>query len=380
MNIKKQLFNITCKDYCHKNNYKYSTINVSHTEKTAVPNYIDNPNISNKIDTYHPETYICELLNVNIIGNNNIIFDDNNHCIFDLPFLNYEDRFDLRYNSTYYVDSSVTCIDYNDSFETIDKGIMLITPASFNYYHFNLELLTKLCVLNEMEEYDSIPLLVDERILGIPNLVSELNFLNKSNRKIIYLKEAYSYKINTLIYLSNLTITCTALKPNVTARYLDMIVDSHSIKLLNASLTKDVQPFRKIFISRKYTMLPRLLNQDIVEEIFKGFDYEIVYPEFLSFNDTRDLFSESKFIAGTLGSGLTNILFASKNTTVICIQPKLHEEATFSCISNVLGQKCFYIDAIPQCSPPYDYLTLLNSPATVDIRNLVKFLNKINKN
>ena len=159
-----------------------------------------------------------------------------------------------------------------------------------------------------------------------------------------------------------------------------MVVDSHSIKLLNSLLYKNSKPFRKIYFSRKHTSIPRLLNEDIVEEVLKGFGYEIVYPEFLSFNQCRNLFSESLYIAGTLGSALTNILFCSKETTLICIQPKIHEEATFSCSTNILEQNCYYVDAISQCKPPFDYFSTLNTPYTVKIDSLVKFLNEIHSN
>lgn len=378
MNIKKELRNINCKDYCENNDLKYIVLENAHIEKVACPNYLETDNNEIKyVDVFHPEIYVAELPHVNVLGASSIVFDDNYNCIFDTPFIGMDDRWDLSYYATYYVDKYVTCIDYNDSFETIAEGIMLLAPTSANFYHFNLEILTKLCIINELDEYKTIPLLVDERIRTIPGFQEELDFVNKLDRKIIYLKEFHSYKVRKLIYISNLTITTPGFKPNINAIPSENIMNSNAIKLLNKTLSKKGTPSKRIFISRNVSPNSRLSNQGVVNEIFKGFGYEIVFTELLSLTEKRNLFSEAEFIASPFGSGLTNILFANENSTIICIQPKVYGEAAFSCISNILNQKCYYIDAIPNCSQPYNYLKILHSRPTVDIASLVEFLNRI---
>lgn len=376
MDIKKELRNISCKKYCELNNLKYSVIINEKTERVCIPNYLDNTSPNNMV-TFHPEIYIAELPNVNLIGNTSIIFDNNGYCIFDLPFLNTENRWNLSCFSSYYIDKHITCVDYNDSHELIDKGIMLVASTSFNFYHFNLELLTKLCLIDEIPEYNNIPLIVDERILMQPGFKDELDYVNKNNRKIIYIKHGLSYKVNTLIYLSDLAITAPGINPGVFARYSDMRVNPLSVQLLNKRLKKKCNHFRRVFISRENSPNSRLLNHYIIEQIFEGFGYEIVYAEQLSIQDKINIFSESKYIAGVHGAGLTNCLFASSDATILCIQPKVLEESCFTTLANILDQNCYYIDASPTCSKPYEYAKLLTSPYSVDITYLVSFLYKV---
>lgn len=355
MNIKKELKNITGKEYCSINNLCYSVVIEKCNEKVYIPNYSNDIDIINTIDVLHPEVYIAELPNVNLLGATNIIFDDNNYCIYDLPFLDDENKFDLRYYSIYSIDKKSTLIDYNDSFTTIDEGIMLLAAGSYNFAHFNLELLTKLAVIDEFKEYNNFPLLIDKRLLSIPGFLDQLNLINKHDRKIIYLTEFYSYKIKKLIYISDLSIIPGNLKPGYNFKYSDVIMNPLSINLLHKSLAIKCKPYRKIFISRYHTQNLRLLNQTEIEELFKEFGYEIVYTEFLSLQEKIKLFSEAEFIAGVYGAGITNIIFADEKSTIICIQPRAMEISFFSNVAGILGQKYIAVDAELSSYTPYIY-------------------------
>nr|WP_242976401.1 glycosyltransferase family 61 protein [Clostridium diolis] len=39
-------------------------------------------------------------------------------------------------------------------------------------------------------------------------------------------------------------------------------------------------------MSRRKSLIPRLENQDAVENVFKSFGYEIIFPQDMSFQDT----------------------------------------------------------------------------------------------
>lgn len=90
---------------------------------------------------------------------------------------------------------------------------------------------------------------------------------------------------------------------------------------------KDVQPFRKIYVSRKFRdeTTPsyvfkdqRVASHDEIERVFLNAGFEIAYPEkFEKFEDQIQYFYEAKIIAGLSGSGLTNLLFMQPGQTVI---------------------------------------------------------------
>lgn len=377
VDIKKELLNIPLKKYCEVNNLKISLLIEKTNENVYIPNYLDGTIPATEV-TFHPDVYVAELPNVNLIGNTSIIYDNNGHCIFDLPFLNTDNRWVLSCYSSFYIDQRVTCIDFNDSHEIIDEGIMLVAATDTNFYHYNLELLTKLCLFDEIPEYRNIPLIVNERIAMQPGFKDELDYINKNNRKIIYLKPDCSYQVNKLIHMSDLAITAPGCNPLIFSRYSDMRVNPLSVKLLHKSLVKsNANLTKRIFISRQNSSNHRLLNQALVEQIFKGFGYEIIYTEQLTTQEKTTIFSEAKFIAGVHGAGLTNCLFANSGATLLCIQPKLLEECCFNTLANIINQNCYYIDAQPTCTEPYYFAKLLTTPYSVDIAYLVKYLAKI---
>lgn len=356
MTIEKRLNNISCKEYCHIHNMKYSIILNEHSQKIYIPNYRDKPDSITHTNTVsYPEIYISELDNVNIIGANYIIFDENNYCIYDLPLKDNENKFDLRCNNTVYIDKNNTCINYNEPIETIDEGIMLIGACSFNFSHFHTEVLSKLCLINKIDEYKDVPLLIDEICLMTPHFLEELEMLNKNGRKIIPIKKYCCYNIKKLIYISDLAIYPFEIKEGYYLRNKDCVMDDLCINPLHENFSTKNNIFRKLFISRRNTFNPRLENQDNVEQIFLENGYEIIYPELMSFQDKLKLFSEAKFIAGAYGAGFTNILFANKNAKIICIQPKAIEWPWISNIAGIIGQQCYFLDAELSKDTPYRY-------------------------
>ncbi|MBU3101636.1 MULTISPECIES: glycosyltransferase family 61 protein [Clostridium] len=345
MNIEKRLKNISCKEYCNIHNFEYSIQQKEYTQKVYIPDYRDSLEVNNYVYAKYPETYIAELYNVNLIGGNSLIFDKNDNCIYDLPLMDDENRFELRCGNALFVDKNVTIVYYDNSTEIIEEGIMLIANASFNYFHFNLESLSKLCFFDEIGEYDKVPILVDERCLRIQSFKDELDMLNSHGREIVYLKQGCSYNVKKLVYLSDLIISPMNFKKDVLIRYDDYIMNEVAVKLLHDKLSINSNITKKLFISRRNCSLIRLTNQNEIEQIFKEYGYEVIYPEEMSFQDQLKTFSEAEFIAGASGAGFTNILFANKNAKIICILPKEIKLTCYSNIAGVLGQECYYLDA-----------------------------------
>lgn len=374
MSIQRKLNNMSCKEYCNTFNLKYSIIQEDDYQKNYIPDYIDDSKVDNYIYVKCPEVYIAELSNVNLVGGCSIIFDKNDICIYDLPLLDDENRFELAFHHVSFVNKNITLVNYEESNEVIEEGIMLISNASFNYFHFNLELLSKLCLINEIEKYNNVPILVDERCLNIQSFNDELEMLNPHGRKIIPLKEGYCYNVQKLIYASELLIEPIDLKRDALLRYEDYIMNDLAVNLLHNNLSIDGNISKKLFISRKNCFGNRLLNENKVQQIFQEYGYEIIYPEIMSFQDQLKTFSEAKFIAGTSGAGFTNILFANKNAKIICIAPKEVKLSCYSNIAGVLGQQCDYLDAKFHYNP---YVLYYQSSFEIDEEYLRKFLENI---
>ncbi|MBU3161558.1 glycosyltransferase family 61 protein [Clostridium frigoris] len=374
MSIEKILKTISCKEYCNIFNFKYSLQQKEDYQKIYPPDYMGNSKGNNYINIKYPEIYIAELNNVNIIGENYIIFDDNNYGIYDVPFNDDENKYDLICYNTTYVDKNITCVNYAGPIEIIDEGIMLIGVCSYNFSHFHTEVLSKLCFINGINEYSNVPILIDEICINTPQFLEELEMVNKNVRKIIILKKGSVYNIKKLIYISDLGIYPFQIKEGYLLKNKDCVFNDIGIKLLNENLSIKSNIFRKVFISRKTSGNPRLENQDIVEQIFIENGYEMIFPELMTFAEKLKVFSEAKIIAGVYGAGFTNILFANNNAKIICIQPKAIEWPWISNIAGILGQQCYFLDALLSNETPFRYY---QNSFKLDEEYLRKFLNQL---
>jgi capsular polysaccharide biosynthesis protein len=79
--------------------------------------------------------------------------------------------------------------------------------------------------------------------------------------------------------------------------------------------------YRKIYLSRSKSSKRRILNEDEFYLILKNKGFELIHAEDLSFKEQVKLFSESAFIIGVHGAGLTNILFCPNNCKLIELHP-----------------------------------------------------------
>lgn len=357
--------------------YKYKVIYNEYTQRIYSPKYYEYENEYNEfVEKTYPEIYVCELENVNIIGTNSIVFDEYN-CIYDMPFRDKENKFNLKYKNTLYSNKDKTEISYNGELvKYIEEGIMLLESASYNYYHFNVEILSKLCVIDEIEEYKNTPLIVDSRIIQIPQLKEELEILNKHNREIIYIEEGYLGKVKKLICLGDMSILPVNIVEGSQYKYNDCITSEIGINLLNKKLALKGEPTKKLFISRKNTQFKRIDNQEEVEETFVKFGYEIIYPEEMSFKEQLNIFSKANTIAGVSGSGLTNIIFSNENTKLICIYTKEIEISSYSNLAGILNRKCYYLDASKENNKNEGKYYYCKSNLIIDIDYLTRFLEK----
>ncbi|WP_370159007.1 glycosyltransferase family 61 protein [Salipiger bermudensis] len=95
---------------------------------------------------------------------------------------------------------------------------------------------------------------------------------------------------------------------------------------------------RKIYISRAEAPLRRILNESEVMAILAPFGFEKVVSENLSYKEQVALFSETDFIIGAHGAGLTNMLFCSPGFSVIELLNQYFTRVYWS-LSQALGSE-----------------------------------------
>ena len=93
--------------------------------------------------------------------------------------------------------------------------------------------------------------------------------------------------------------------------------------LLWRSVAATPEPRRRLYIERPPHEQRSLDNAAAARETLEAAGYETVHPASLPFDDQVRLFSQASHVVGTLGAGLTNILFAPPSCRVTMIDPGL---------------------------------------------------------
>lgn len=232
----------------------------------------------------------------------------------------------------------------------IDKAINLLGEASSNYYHFMIDICSKMVYINNHPELSDVPLLVDSVIQNKNTFIALLNGVNKHHHKIIYVNS--SVFIKDLYYFS--PASWSLVMPNVlfwnkTIKELK----SHPYRLVKNE--KVINMYRdeflptdkldgvgnKIFIRRKN--LSRMINEDQVIKLLDKYGYQPISLEDYSLLDQIKIFNNSKIIVSEEGAGCVNMVYCQKRTKYILITPKNWVSYTYSSLAYLLNVDITYI-------------------------------------
>ena len=85
-----------------------------------------------------------------------------------------------------------------------------------------------------------------------------------------------------------------------------------------------VERIDKLYVSRQLAPRRKVINEDEIINILEKYGFTIFHPENYTFLEQVAIFSRVKYLVGEHGSGLTNLIFMSKKTSVL----ELHKNKT----------------------------------------------------
>lgn len=291
---------------------------------------------------------VYKLKDVKIIGSSNVVLISSKEAMFE-PYCHDDgNRWDHTNTVITHEFDKGFFIRYRDSKKVIHSGIMLSGNASYNYYHFIYEFLSKFLFLDKLDLPQNIPIIVDDAVEKFPQYQELLKYFNKLDRDIIYLKSGYRYKVETLYYLPFVNIIPTNYKNIDDIVFTDNLFSFESIQFLRDTLMPNMVATnckKKIFISRQNASSLRRYNENEVLNVFEKHGFEVVYPENYTVAEQMYLFNNADFIAGATGAAFSNILFCNRGCKILCLYSFVTELSIFSTIAKYLGLDFQYLSA-----------------------------------
>lgn len=229
----------------------------------------------------------------------------------------------------------------------IKNGICLASNMSNNYYHFMFQVAAKFYYINNSSIEKSVPLLVDEIVLSIPQMKDVVDKLNIDSRKIIPLKTRFLYEVDELYCISDVNIVI----PNRKKTSVDSIhsfafdkkaLDYLKSKIVDASLMGKTAFPKRIFLSRK-GCTKRRINEDELRPLLEKYGFEFVYSGEMDITSQACMFHHAEHIIGSSGAAFTNLLFCSKGCQALLFVSHHHNTTCYSSLAAPLDISTLFL-------------------------------------
>lgn len=185
------------------------------------------------------------------------------------------------------------------------------------YWHWLLDVIPRLIMLEEMGRQPQ-SLYIQ---LKAPFQHEMLKFMGILSKNTIIDCDQFS-----MISASRLLVPCHQIMEG--RQFPQWVWQALQKKFLPFAKKRKVVSAGRIYISRASSKQRRIANEEILLPVLRDYGIQVVKLEELTFGEQIGLFNEAEVVVAPNGSGLANLVFCSKGTTVIEIFPNISQRLT----------------------------------------------------
>ena len=214
--------------------------------------------------------------------------------------------------------------------ELLEKGCWITDEKSVEYYHWIAETLPRLMQMKQDDLY-KYPVLLPEKFEKKKYILDSLNLLDV---QYVFFNSECKTRIKEL-YLTKID--------NALGKFNNTLLNKLRDQLYKIINIKDIPPYRRIYISRKFATKRFILNEeDVISYLKDKWSFEVHYFEHYSFEEQVKIISEAKYLIGLHGAGLTNMIFMPKGGSVFEIRGSSKDRNDcFEFLSNSCGHNYY---------------------------------------
>lgn len=218
----------------------------------------------------------------------------------------------------------------------------------FNYFHFLIEILSKVEFAEAIPHFDKILVVTHEKVKAINNMETLLRFFIKDH-EIQYLSDEYFYKFPKLWHLTYPSVTV----PNIAegeeylAKFVKFSPKSvayvRKVCLENFDLAEvKINSVSKVFLARKSGF--RKYNETEILEIAQKYGFQAVYLEDLNIHEQIYLMQNADYIIGPSGAAWANVIFCTPQKTkgLLWLGKVWKEFSVFSTLADFSGVDLYH--------------------------------------
>ena len=346
---------LSLRDYC--TNHDATCIDIFAEENIIIkePLLLKKQNSRNTVHQYKtPKAYIAELNDIHIIGHAGYVVTRDNKILDDELVSQDQKRSNLISNIEFLTliyhyqnklspeQSEVMAIVAKETIE-IEDCILLTARGTKNYFHWLIEVIPKLSLLENHHQYTNIPLLIPA---GMPKQHYEaLKLIVGREKKLIFADINTHYFVKRAIIPSKLSELIFDYQPNCQIEYDDFKFNPIAMNYLRKKFLKPIKEKTKkrLYLTRKTSSMRRLVNEEEIEKLLIGYGFEVISPAEYTFEQQLGLFSSAEIIVGPSGATFSNIVFAPKNCKILLLsQHRENTHVIYHALANAAGIEEFY--------------------------------------
>lgn len=256
-------------------------------------------------------------------------------------------RFKRENGRSFVLEANGVCYFNTAKQISIKKGLCAIAPGAANWYHWLIEVLPTIMLMQNLPKaYDDYPLLVPEEVLSGDTFKDTLD-LYIGTRPVIGLASDAQYCVGKMVIIpppvSGPFNMHDHLWP-VPEDYLSNIgvMQQFRTQTLDClGVTYDGNGPKRVFLARPPGT--RSYNQDDILKVAHAKGFEIVRAEHLSFREQVQMMHNADFVAAPSGAACANMVFMRPDTKSLIWALKEYDSACFfSNLGHVAGCQTTY--------------------------------------
>lgn len=290
--------------------------------------------IKDKLYINAPDEIVYQIYAVNVIADTNALFINDRLVSSELG-LTQRHHLPKR-PEIFTIDEKKTyiCNLYLDKKKRSDPSVIyisLLCEASYNYWHWTMEVLTKLNTISKVLKNDFLTksnkyvFLIDERVPK--QLIESIEYILQFKVDVNLLSPGERFFCDKLIYSPSQSYTLdNAINTPVPDK--DFFVNHKAtLNLKNKVLgcmpqKKKSHLPKKIYLYRKlHSMYRPIQNLNKLNQLMFKFNYNFIDPTTLSYSEQIEMFSNADIVVGMVGAGCTNILYMPEDSNAILFAP-----------------------------------------------------------
>lgn len=235
----------------------------------------------------------------------------------------------------------------------LNRGIHMGGAGASNWFHYFLEILPKLLLLERLPfQFQEYPLILPVEGETIPNYRFALSILAK-DREVLFLRRNELAMVGDLIVFNEIS----SAPYNMDEGSWPVISDyrQHDALVLKMiakfkdELTTKTSNFKKS--SRLFLVRPegrRDYNQKELITISNKYGFEPVSPELYSLEEQAALFRSASCVIGASGAAWVGMIFADQQIFGLSWLPSVYREfCSYSSLASLLGHQLNFVECIP---------------------------------